>query len=764
MDEMVLKVQQWVNRNYEGRSGFTSAPETGKTGWSTMYALIRALQIELGITTPSNNFGDGTKAAYEKNGFLKEGDSRTNMVYILQGALWCKGYSPGGFTGTFGKGTKAAVTKIQTDAGLPQVDGIVHTHVFKAILTMDAYVLISGGDPKIRLIQQRLNNKYYTTAGVQPADGYYSRSTNKALLYGLQTEIGIPASSQTGTFGPATKSRVPNLSQGSSQVNFVKLLQYAMYVNKYNPGNFDGVYDSRMTSSIKEFQSFVVLPVTGLCDMPTWASLLVSTGDSSRKGTACDCITEVTKARGLALKKAGYETVGRYLTNASESSLNKKIQPGELKNIFDSGLTVFPIYQTYGGSVGYFNREQGKKDAQSAYDAAKSFGFKNNTTIYFAVDFDAYGTDITNNIIPHFRGINERMIELGGSYKIGIYGPRNVCIQVSERGLAVLSFVSGMSTGFSGNLGYPLPSNWAFDQISTINVGSGEGYINIDNNIKSGRDNGSSEVGNLIGINDEFFNQLGQISLLAIQYSQSDIYNPNYLVTNYYRRKAYTDSLWALLAGSINKDFEKFVNSSLGDQEFVNGVDPVTRMPIDSDHMFATLSALLYANLPLVSLTVKDLAGWAGDLITVAIDVYKHKDNPKYDGDVYKCALDYIGTKTKVGYFPFEDLLADVDAINISKPLLEDTSKLIYPVTREYYEGNVSSRFTQFFKNRFNENEEILRKQARDYMVGIQPDIWSARNMFKKVFNVPDYNEDEGIKIANAFADLIISFVDKEKN
>lgn len=77
---------------------------------------------------------------------------------------------------------------------------------------------------------------------------------------------------------------------------------------------------------------------------------------------------------------------------------------------------------------------------------------------------------------------------------MGVYGPRNVCIQVSNQGLASTSFVSGMSTGFSGNLGYPLPSNWAFDQISTITVGSVDGKIEIDNNIKSDRDNGVSEV------------------------------------------------------------------------------------------------------------------------------------------------------------------------------------------------------------------------------------------------------------------------------
>lgn len=74
-----------------------------------------------------------------------------------------------------------------------------------------------------------------------------------------------------------------------------------------------------------------------------------------------------------------------------------------------------------------------------------------------------------------------------------------------------------MSTGFSGNLGFPLPNNWAFDQISTIEMGSGSSYIEIDNNMKSGKDNGQRSV-NKSGMNEDFVNELKKINLLAIQY------------------------------------------------------------------------------------------------------------------------------------------------------------------------------------------------------------------------------------------------------
>lgn len=496
-DPAVFAVQTWVNLKYGKVAGFQPAPLNGKTGWSTVYALTRALQIELGITSLADAFGPTTASKYKQWGEMTLGKVPTDekgkaIVTILKGAMYCKGYNPGKFDDVFDEKTKNAVVSLQKDAGLPVTDGTVYDYIFKAFLTMDAYRLTPGGDAKVRQIQQDLNNKYYKTSEVQPTDGHYQRGTNKALVYGLQTEMGIAAGSQTGSIGPATKNGLPILKVGSSG-RFVTLFQYALYFNGHDSGSFSTTYNANVESAVKKFQEFTLLPQDGVANKSTWLSALVSTGDPDRKGQACDCITEVTLERGKALKAAGYETVGRYLVNVA-GGINKKIQPGELKNIFDAGLSVFPIYQANGREASSFSADKGRADAVAAYNAAKEYGFKDNTTIYFAVDFDAYGTDITDNILPHFKALNEKMAQLGGSYKIGVYGARNVCIQVSEKGYAKTSFVSGMSTGFSGNLGYPLPKNWAFDQISTIKVGSGSGLIEIDNNIKSKRDNGVKEI------------------------------------------------------------------------------------------------------------------------------------------------------------------------------------------------------------------------------------------------------------------------------
>ena len=70
------------------------------------------------------------------------------------------------------------------------------------------------------------------------------------------------------------------------------------------------------------------LPVTGNGDFPTWASLLVSYGDQSRPGTACDGVTMITPPRAQALKAAGYQYIGRYLFNfRSTTSLPEKTDP-----------------------------------------------------------------------------------------------------------------------------------------------------------------------------------------------------------------------------------------------------------------------------------------------------------------------------------------------------------------------------------------------------------------------------------------------------
>ncbi|MEC1403194.1 glycoside hydrolase domain-containing protein [Bacillus subtilis] len=504
VDEMVLITQQWLNDTYSGKHGYNPVEESGKTGWDTIYGLTRALQIELGISEPADNFGPTTQRLFKPLKRQAPDSKPSNMNYILQGALWCKGFNPGGFTGVFYEKTENAVKEFQKAAGLTTQDGIVTTLIMKALLDMSAFKLVSGGDSRIRQIQQNLNRDYNDYIGLMPCDGLYGRDTNKALIYALQKEEGMSTSVANGFFGNGTTSLCPTLTPGDSRTGFVLIVQYALYCNgkSFDPGEFDGKYGVGVVSAVKAFQEFMCLPQTGYADMPTIKALLSSSGDTTRAASACDTATIITAEKAQTLRNNGYKTVGRYLTGnvrTSSGLTSKALTSKELAVILDAGLKVFPIYQDGGYESSYFVKDQGTRDAYSAASAARRLGFPSGTTIYFAVDFDAYDYEVTDKIIPYFQEIKSAFTKMqtfstAPKYEIGVYGPRNICIRTSESGLTKHSFVANMSTGFSGNLGYPMPNNWAFDQFYEGTIGSGSGSIGIDKDGFSGRDSGASNV------------------------------------------------------------------------------------------------------------------------------------------------------------------------------------------------------------------------------------------------------------------------------
>ncbi|PRR95257.1 hypothetical protein C6W24_17735 [Bacillus atrophaeus] len=504
MDEMVLQTQEWLNETYGGKHGYNTVEENGKTGWQTIYGLTRALQIELGISEPADNFGPTTQKLFKPLKRQAPDSEPNNMNYILQGALWCKGFSPGGFTGVFFEQTENAVKEFQKAAGLTTQDGVVTALIMKALLDMSAFRLVSGGNSRVRQIQQNLNRDYNDYIGLMPCDGLYARDTNKALIYALQKEEGMSTSVANGFFGNGTTNLCPTLTPGDSRTGFVLIVQYALYCNgkSFDPGEFDGKYGVGVVAAVKAFQEFMCLPQTGYADMPTIKALLSSSGDTARTASACDTATILTAETAQTLRNNGYKIVGRYLTGnvrTSSGLASKALTAKELSTIFDAGLKVFPIYQDGGYESSYFLKDQGTRDAYSAASAARRLGFPSGTTIYFAVDFDAYDYEVTDKIIPYFQEIKSAFAKMqtfssAPKYEIGVYGPRNICIRTAEAKLTKYSFVANMSTGFSGNLGYPMPDNWAFDQFYEGTIGSGSGSIGIDKDSFSGRDKAVASV------------------------------------------------------------------------------------------------------------------------------------------------------------------------------------------------------------------------------------------------------------------------------
>jgi hypothetical protein len=224
-------------------------------------------------------------------------------------------------------------------------------------------------------------------------------------------------------------------------------------------------------------------------------SLYTTCGDPNRPAIGCDTATRLNATTVQTIKDAGYKFVGRYLTNANTGDIDKKMTDDEIQLILNAGLSILPIYQTDGARVDYFTIEQAKEDAASAENAARNFGFREETTLYFGVDFDAYDYEVTNTILPYFKQLSESMQALGINYDIGIYGPRNICNRVYDAGYVKYCYVSDASSGYSGNLGFCMPMEWSFDQFKCdISIGSGTGMISIDKTAYSGLDKGVSSI------------------------------------------------------------------------------------------------------------------------------------------------------------------------------------------------------------------------------------------------------------------------------
>lgn len=422
--------------------------------------------------------------------------AKGHIVNIIQGGLWCKGFSSQDLTQDFDNTTVSGVNQFKMAAGLT-ADGKVDAKTMKGLLSTDAVVLISGGDSRIRAIQQALNNKYsdyfWMDLNICPCDGVYGRNTCNALLYAFQKEVGIDE--PNGVFGPGTAQGANdhNVALNSKQTALVYLLQYMLYVNGFNPGSFNGIFDTGVENAVINFQSLMALEADGWVGLSTWAALLVSKGNVDRSCNACDCTDRITNQRAQYLKSIGINYVGRYITGYWAVSIS------EISLILEAGMKFVPIFERSGNDLSgnmdvtdasYFTHEQGRQDALYAASTAQELGLPENTTIYFAVDFDAYDFEVDSNILEYFRALSVYLLH----YNVGIYGPRNVCTRVSNAGYAKTSYVADMSTGFSGNIGVRIPSNWAFDQFYETSYGSGDSQINIDKVMASGQDTGVSSL------------------------------------------------------------------------------------------------------------------------------------------------------------------------------------------------------------------------------------------------------------------------------
>jgi peptidoglycan hydrolase-like protein with peptidoglycan-binding domain len=823
MDLLVFQSQRWLNATYKGRAGYAVISEDGATGWQTMYALTRALQIELGIATPSDNFGPTTMSTLaSKFGTIGAGFTKNkNVVTIIQCALWCKGYAggtilpfgesnPAKSVGSFTAEVGSAVASIRADMGLSS-SPTVPPKVFKSLLNMDAYVTVNNGKPVVRTVQQFLNGRYWERDfRIMPCDGHYSRDVQQGLMYAIQFGLGMADGDANGNFGPGTQAGLKskaNLSVGSSddERRFVSLFQAALIFNGYDC-DFTGTYSSKTQSAAKAFQSFCEIPAHGSADFATWASLLVSTGDPDRPVTACDTSTPLTKETAAQVVSAGYRTVGRYLNGSG-----KGLRASELAIAASAGLSIFPIYQEWNNleELREYGAETfGYRQGRAAALRARQVGFPAGATIYFPIDADATADEIDALVLDYYRGV-QKGIALSStvSYKVGCYGPRNVGIKVAEAGLAETTFVAGLSTGWSANLGFPLPKNWAYDQIDETSTGSGARYIEIDRNASSSRARPVSmgamhAVPNANGDFDRKLHWPFEEYCL-----QSEIYRAetrssltdddlNHIVLSTIQRTPdgngvprQWDAKWELYArlpARLDGSRALFESTLLTQRR---GEDPdelatrkvTTREMLDSTkydlaHFAASLRSYMiwgtYGGSPEAQLG--DLGAWALDLVQ-AWKAYEIDRLGGYSRGV-QTWFERLGEASVEGEssgFGHSDLIADMDAY-LAAVRMRDTGASLSSTMRDLWNSSSNDDFfrrRQFASIRFNLDRETAKRAVRhlftttDAWVSMPVDLTHAiklggatvRHPGESATNAPSAaeREKELASVAEAFSSML---------
>lgn len=626
-DEKVRKVQQWLNSNYS-----LGVDEDGYTGNKTVTALIKALQTELGLSA-DGSFGPGTVSKFNQvfpNGLNVEtnptSQSTKNIIYILRGGMYCRGINGGDIDTDdaykFDTALSNDIKFMKELLGIDNPTDLTTAIEIKAVLTTDAYTLVSNGNAKVREIQQALNKKYLSIIGSYLAtNGLYERYTNIAIKKAVQSEIGV---TPDGSWGDGTKSKLPALSKGSTKKNLIYLAQYLLFLNGFDPNGFDGSFGNGATNATKNFQTLMHLTVDGSIGPQTWFALVLSCGDTSRSANACDTRFEITPARAQVLKNNGYQVVGRYINGGDF----KELRDNELSVIFNAGLKAFFIYQENNRSINDFSYTIGISAGISASKYAKKHKIPVNSIIYFAVDLDVYENQIDDYIVPYFEGINQ---SLDANFKIGIYGPRLVCQKISDNNLSVSSFVADMSSGFSCNIGQKIPSNWCYDQFKEISNFNGD--FDIDKVTYNGKIAPADSIhqdsyNSVIDKNAETYTLLNALYKAANNFCvlhslQNTIENKNLLVLDFLRYKEYKSLAWDTLTRPLNRDWITFVleELKLNENDVFNYylyITPNTKIGLV--HLSVVIETLLlrYADSNEKTDTksaIFDLTGWAGDLI-----------------------------------------------------------------------------------------------------------------------------------------------------
>jgi hypothetical protein len=263
-----------------------------------------------------------------------------------------------------------------------------------------------------------------------------------------------------------------------------------------------------------------------------------------------------------------------------------------------------------------------------------------------------------------------------------------------------------MSWGFSGNLGYPLPPNWSFNQVKEYKVTDGTDTFWLDRDAHHvGTDPGQGSVNKPVEPADYFVNYIQSLYDLAKAYGKGD---PNQLVMEYIRSDSYDDWQWRGMIGKVDAGFVSYANDH-NMSVWTEFKDPFTGQFLGAEHMMATANGQYVKPNPKGDISLGDVTGWGGDLMTLYGEWRR-------DHDSYASGATYINDKMgKIGVassFGFTDLVEDADGYLLAQAVRG--GKTIVEAVRAHYQGNGGlTRFRDYVKQRFGGTISEAAAQAK---------------------------------------------------
>ena len=178
---------------------------------------------------------------------------------------------------------------------------------------------------------------------------------------------------------------------------------------------------------------------------------------------------------------------------------------------------------------------------------------------------------------------------------------------------------------------------------------------------------------------DTTIDRLSRLQALAREFSasQSDTPDPIELTLAYTRVGSYNTTIWQLIAGTRDPEFEAYVNSSDPDVAALQDVTTVT-LPngenVDFGHLLASLN-LVYNGLPITG-------SWGGDCQELAQQYYGQASDAAGYAEAMRATfnIDDDGTLSKFGD---QDLHADLDSVVVGSQVTKDTD--LAEALRSYY-------------------------------------------------------------------------------